>query len=374
MARACRLLASLRGFVARVLGWRPSRGQMRILCYVVLPFVAGVGSLAAIVFCVLKTHEAPQPAGIQFDVDASPALGQAAGEITFRHVAREAGAVPLLLASTGTDLVVSADGCAQEVHVSLGVYPDPRWWLILRAGRQKRFQRLAIQRGRVPVVSSLKPGTVRGVVAATIPGQINDAKAYVRAGDPIPLPLRQSVSFGAEGAVTRLVAHIPGRALRGVLLRPTLGQSIAFTFGAPWVTGRGFKSCMVNMPALVAGQVPSWPPLGASGLTIASGTMLAAAGPENGTSRLIVSNGSIDHSETEPSPYTSTAPVWYCHRDAKPSGPPPSDCHALVVIEEPNRETEQQLLLIVLGAVGTAGLLGFANGLRRFLVPWNANE
>jgi hypothetical protein len=87
-----------------------------------------------------------------------------------------------------------------------------------------------------------------------------------------------------------------------------------------------------------------------------------------------VRGGKVNLSETTPQPLGSVTPTWYCHRDPDPGGPPPPDCHAAVRVDESDRESAQQLLLIVLGASGSAGLIGAGAGLRRFLMPWNGAE
>jgi hypothetical protein len=84
-----------------------------------------------------------------------------------------------------------------------------------------------------------------------------------------------------------------------------------------------------------------------------------------------VESGSVAAGESSPPPRDAAViPSWICGRREKPTQAPQSDCHAIAVVEEPDREEMQQFLLIVLGAIGSAGILGFFDGIRRRLAPW----
>jgi hypothetical protein len=346
------------------------RQYKRWTAYVVLPFLVGATSLGLINFWVLGEDAPPSAGGIQFDVDASGGFKDAASSVTIGHLTRTAGMTSEMLPSVSTDLRVAVDGCDSDASVELDTYPDPRWWLALRAGRQGKPQRIAIKRGSQAVVGSAEPGAIKGIVAVTVPGRVANAKAYVWHGYRIQIPLQAQIASGAGGVFTMLRSRITNRALNGVLLRSVIGQEITFTFDAPWVRRRAFMSCFVVLPALVEGQALSLAPLGAAGLAVESATHDGAVGPEDATSRFTVTNGNIDGSATVPTPLTATTPTWYCHRDLHPTGPPQPDCHAIVVVNEPGQETTQQVLLIVLGALGSAGLLGTFDGMRRFYIPW----
>lgn len=348
------------------------RCRRRWIYYVALPMILGLGSLAAIAFWVLDTSKAPTVAAIDFDVDASGDFAEAAQRIVLANLERRPGAVPPLLPSSHSELNVAVDGCDSSAKATLSVFPDPRWWLALRAGREGSSQPLAIQRG-TNMPATISPGSVGGYAAAAIPGDISDiAVSIPRGEDSIPIRPTSELFVGEPGEFTVVKFKIPDRALKKVILMSEIGQTIVLSFNAPWVHSRGFLSCFVSIPALIEGQASSISGLDRAGLAIQSATSIAGRGPIRGTTTLDVSNGTVSDTESAPPPSDSAIrPTWTCHRPEKASEEVPPDCHASAVIEEPQRETWQQVSLIILGALGSAGFVGFFDGVRRILVPFD---
>jgi hypothetical protein len=348
------------------------RRRRRWWYYVLLPLMLAGACLAVIAFCVLGSDPAPTVTAIDFDVDASGDFARAAQEITLLNLAHEPGAVPEIVPSTDSELQVAADGCQPFVDVTLAVYPDPRWWLALRASRQHLPQVLALQRGTHDPVS-ISPGSVKGLASAAIPGGISDLKVFVPRGEeqlPIKVSARRIVGDPEEFTLVRF--KVPDEAIRHVLLRSVIGQNIVFTFKAPWVHPNGFRRCYIALPALIEGEASSIAGLGAEGLAIQSTTSVAGRGPLRGTTRLEVSNGSVAPSISSPPPDDSAiTPTWACHRRRNIEKIVSPDCHANVVVDQPQREAWQQVALIILGALGSAGFVGVFDGMRRILVPFD---
>ena len=348
------------------------RRRQRWLYYVVLPLLLAGFCVTAISLWILDTDEVPPVSGIDFDVDASGDFGRAVDRITLLHLARQQGAVPEVLPSTDSELRVTANGCRSPVSATLSVYPDPRWWLALRAGRRGEFQALAIQRG-TNEPATISPGSVSGLASAAIPGAISHLRVYVPRGEKALAISASTELLVGEGEEFTIVSfRIPDRALQNILLRPVIGQQIVLTFDAPWVHPNGFLSCYVAIPALIEGQAQSLTGLGAEGLAIHSATSVASRGPMRGIAILEVLDGSIAASASSPPPrHSAITPTWTCHRKEEISELITPDCHASAVINLPQRKTWQQVLLIIFGAVASAGFVGFFDGLRQILVPFD---
>lgn len=310
--------------------------------------------------------------GIDFDVDSTGDFSDAVAEITLLNLEREPGAVPELLPSQNTELDVSVNGCGSPVDALLSVYPDPRWWLAVRAGRRGEAQRLALRRGGDPQTRTIPPGMVKGIAAVAIPGAIDEISAFVSRGSKrIPLPTKREIVAGEPGTFTLIQVKVTKQALGHLLLRSILGQTIHFEFQAPWVHPRGFLSCFVSLPALVEGQATFMTSIGASGLAISSTTSATARGPEVGVTKLQLRGGSLQASASSPPPIRSQViPTWTCQGHVHAPSRLRPDCHSNVVIEEAQGKEWRQVLIFILGAIGAAGFVGFFDGLRRLLVPW----
>jgi len=338
---------------------------------VILPALVAVGALGVLVLEVLAADDQPPPvAAIDFDIDASGNFARAAQRISFMNFMRRPGAVPEILPSTNSELGIVADGCSPTVDAVISVDPDPRWWLALKASRLGKSQPLVVRQGSNNPVA-VSPGSVAGLASVSIPGDVDGVEVFIPRGNR-RLPIRASAErlAGAPEDFTVIKFKIPDRALRGVVLRSVLGQRIAVAFQAPWVHPKGFMTCYVAIPALLAGQAPAFLGLGTEGLATDSGGITGPRGPPNGASRLELSSGTLSPSASRPPPNAAAiTPTWTCHRDVRRAQSVSDDCHSTAVIEESGRETWQQVLLVVLGAVGSAGLIGVAGGLRRLLVP-----
>ena len=334
--------------------------------------MVGFGCLAAIIVWILPTDDPPPVVGINFDVDSSSAFSEAAAEIGFLNLRHEPGAEPQIFPSQSTELDVGVDGCNPEAKVVLSVFPDPRWWLAVKASRRDKSQRVTLIRGSSGRVYTIPPGGMKGVVGIALPGEIEGIDASVPRGSKrsVELPVEREVVVGAPGTFTLVKARVTGAALRGVRLSPFFGQSVNFAFRAPWVHPRGFKSCFVAMPALVEGQGFFLNALGAEGLGNSYFTSVVQRGPQSGTVRLHVESGSMQPAASSPPPSRSQAiPTWTCSNEHKQAALRP-DCHSTVVIEEPNSKEWRQALILVLGAIGSFGLVGFVDGLRKYWAPW----
>jgi hypothetical protein len=206
--------------------WLRGRQGSRLLVYVLLPLFFSLSAMSVLAFWVLHKDDPPPPQGISFDVDASGDFGLAASQITLEHVRRQPGVAPPLLPSSGTDLVVSANGCDRYAHAELSIFPDPRWWLALRASRRGETQRIAIRRGVDPLTLTARPGDVRGKAVVVIPGAVDHLAVYVWHGHRVSIPFRKLVTEGNQGEFTVLDLRIPDRAIEGVLLRSVIGQEL----------------------------------------------------------------------------------------------------------------------------------------------------
>lgn len=347
-----------------------SRRKWQWLLYVWLPLALAIACLGGIAFWLLDNQPAPVVAAIDFDVDATGDFARAAEQITYLRMAQHRGAAAELLPSTDTGLFVEVNDCESQAEVTLSVYPDPRWWLALRASRRGVPQVLALQRGtNAPAVIS--PGSVEGRASAAIPGDLEDVEVFIPRGeDRIPVRATTELLEGSPEEFTRVEFRIPDRALDDVLLRSVIGQYISLTFKAPWVHPGGFRRCYVALPALIEGEASSLAGMGAEGLAVHSAASVAGRGPFTGTTRLFISGGSAVSSESRPPPQRAAiTPTWTCHRRQRISQLTGPDCHSSALIDEPHREAWQQVLLLILGAVGSAGVLGVLDGMRRKIVP-----
>jgi hypothetical protein len=316
--------------------------------------------------------------GIGFDVSDSPELDQISAVGSW--------ASPMA-ASHATEIDVTVSGC-QKAEVHAGFRLDERWYLDAIASElHRRF------RARLPGIpndgySAMNPGTLEFVLS----GNVDKRDIAIRLLDEqIPFKVTHPRGTG----LTRVGARLPLSLSKGVssvgVADPKygIGPPLYLTFRAPWVFSRGYRTCYVLLPGLTdhyvnwgAGRaedvsgtpiyVPANPydaPLGAKGLDVRMQSPDQALGPIEGSNSVSVTNGILRQDESMPAPSSPSLGVstWSCSRKPLPRSLTSTfspECSAELIVDEPNRDANLQLRLLIAGTLISGGLIGAAAGAR----------
>lgn len=265
--------------------------------------------------------------------------------------------------SLATELAVKSDGCHRTVHVSGYVALDPRWMAAVQANRHKAPLRL--ETGWPRVKSPIASFTPLGHFSFVITGHVTGFAADFEEGGVAVT----HTNYDAADDYTTVMGTVPEREFVAVPI-PNPGRRLSdelhFVFRAPWAAPRGFESCYVRIPSLVGARLP----VGIFPLDEPLRWMSPSPyGPSYGSTELRAGDDTVDLQDTHPSPNRGAGRQWTCTRhvpeDALTTAP---DCHATVVLSAANEAATFQLLLIVLAATLSGGLVGLGAGLRRLLL------
>jgi hypothetical protein len=344
-----------------VAGPSASKWKSRVRCAVgliVVPLI-GVALSGVGAWIFLSSDSPPEAPVVGFDL----VKGRVLDDFSFRTFAGRQlpGAADQFRPADSIEVVVDQHGCDRWADVEVTIYADPRWWMAVKAARERHTFRPAVryEPGGIKYANYGRP-KVDDSFAFSVSGAIRDPRASTY-GSQMPIPL--SVDRSALPGTIVMLGRIPPKATRRALINDHIAPSIHLAFQAPWKHTRSPGTCWVTTPRLTGGGA-GVSPLGLDGL---SGSLGLDAGPRDGVTAVSAAGGRVLRDESDPPPRQGTRPSWACTAEpARRNGLAyRPTCAAAVAIAKPASERWAQLGLLLTGGLLSASIVGLAAGIRR---------
>jgi hypothetical protein len=328
--------------------------------------IASIGAATLVLMVRSPPEGEDQHVSIAFAVAGLSTFNQYGIYVVGEALAHVPDREPELRSSNSTEVQVEAAGCSNPVAVHMILHLDPRWLRAVRATRlhETLFLHTIYESGRATF--AVRHPDVPGVFGLEVSEHITHVSAEL-IGPELHIPTSLEYQTGVRGNDTILTGDIPGAELRHISPSSDFQDGLlGISFLAPWVSPRGYQSCFVRLPALLNNSVFK-PPLLRQNLDNLSDR---SVGPNEGQTELTADGAEVDLSATNPAPNSSGRDrLWTCGSNSsqRPAQDLP-DCHATVVLTEPNESAHLQLLTILLAAILSGALIAIGASIRRYLL------